>query len=261
MKCFVSICIMLLLLAGTAWTLEPNDSALVGLWLCDDGSGDVVKDTSGNKNDGKFSGAFKWEDGKFGKCVVASGGGSIDVQTTDSINSITDALTIAAWFRVDAVSDTGIRRQNAYLLEDQSTSEAVPDGFSFRVWTTQGLSPGLYGKTELEHGEWYHIAGTYDGENVEMYVNGEPESEQGALNDGGADWKPQWDGKVGTPGDILQLKYGSETYNGGIDEIVLFNRALEADEIKQLLNGWADAFPVHAQGKTAVTWGEIKAQD
>jgi hypothetical protein len=226
----------------------------------DEGKGDVVKDTSGNKNDGKFAGSFDWIDGKFGKAVLAKASGSIDVKDSASILSIKDQLTVAAWFRVDTDSDTGIRKDSAYLLEDQSATEPVPNGFSFRIWTGQGLSPGFYGKTEPKQKEWYHIAGTYDGKNMEMYINGEPESKKGALTDGAAAWKPQWGGQI-TPGSTLQLKYGSESYTGGIDEIVLFNRALAGDEIKQLLNGWADAFPVHAQGKMSVTWGEIKSQD
>ena len=48
---------------------------------------------------------------------------------------------------------------------------------SFRVWTSQGITPGFYGQTELEQKKWYHVAGTYDGKIVEMYVDGVPESE------------------------------------------------------------------------------------
>ena len=251
---------LIFILSITSWALKPDDPALVGLWLCDEGKGDVVKDTSGNKNDGKFVGSFDWIDGKFGKAVLAKSSGSIDVPDSDSILSIKDELTVAAWFRIDADSDTGIRKNGAYLLEDQSSSEPVKDGWSCRIWTSQGITPGFYGKTELKQGEWYHIAGTYDGKNVEMYINGEPESKKGALNSGGAAWKPQWGGPI-QPGSTLQLKYGPEPYTGGIDEIVLFNRALAEDEIKQLLLGWADAFPVHKQGKMAVTWGEVKSQD
>lgn len=260
MKCIVVGACLILILSITSWALEPNDPALVGLWLFDEGKGDVVKDTSGNKNDGKFVGSFDWIDGKFGKAVLSKASGSIDVSDSASILSIKDQLTVAAWFRVDADSDTGVRKNSAYLLEDQSASEPIPNGFSFRIWTGQGITPGFYGKTELKQKEWYHIAGTYDGKNVEMYINGEPESKKGALTDGKADWKPQWGGQI-TPGEKLQLKFGPESYTGGIDEIVLFNRALTNDEIKQLLKGWADAFPVHAQGKMTVTWGEIKSQD
>ena len=101
------------------------------------------------------------------------------------------------------------------------------------------------------------MAGTYDGKIVEMYVDGVPESEKGALSDAKANWTPEWGGKVAAAG-VLQLKFGSETFHGGIDEIVLLNRALEAAEIKQLLNGWEDAFDVEPEGKLATTWGRIK---
>jgi len=92
-----------------------------------------------------------------------------------------------------------------------------------------------------------------------MYVDGEPESKKGALEAGGADWKPEWGGAI-APGSTLQLKFGSESFTGGIDEIVICNRALEADEIGQLLNGWADAFAVETQSKLATTWSRIKAK-
>ena len=249
-----SITLLLCLCVVSSWSLEEDDEAIVGVWLFE---GDV-KDASGNGNDGKIVGNFKFEDGKFGKAVVAGGGGSIDVADSKSIQSVSEEVTVAAWFRVDADSDTGVRKNGAYLLEDQSGGEPIPDGFSFRVWTTNGITPGFYGKTELEQGKWHHVAGTYDGKNVEMYVDGEPESKKGALDAGKGDWKPEWGGKVAA-GQVLQLKFGPESFTGGIDEIVILSRALEADEIAQLLNGWEDAFAVEPEGKLATTWGRVKA--
>ena len=250
----ISSALLLCLCVVSSWSLEEDDEAIVGVWLFE---GDV-KDASGNGNDGKIVGNFKFENGKFGKAIVAGGGGSIDVQDSKSLQSVSEELTVAAWFRVDADSDTGVRKNGAYLLEDQSGGEPIPDGFSFRVWTANGITPRFYGKTELEQGKWHHVAGTYDGLNVEMYVDGEPESKKGALDSAKADWKPEWGGKVAA-GQVLQLKFGPESFTGGIDEIVILSRALEADEIQQLLNGWEDAFAVEPEGKLATTWGRVKA--
>ena len=44
-----------------------------------------------------------------------------------------------------------------------------------------------------------------------------------------------------------------------MDEIVIFNRALDAKEIKQLLEGWEGAMPVDSQDKLSATWGTIKS--
>ena len=245
-----------LFITVSLWALEPDDKAIVGVWLLD---GDY-KDLSGNDNKGKETGDFKFGNGKFGDAVFAKGGGATDVKDSPSLLCVEKELTIAAWFRVDADSDTGPRKNGAYLLEDQSNGEPVKHGFSFRIWTSDGITPGFYGKTELEQKKWYHVAGTYDGKNVEMYVDGKPESKKGALDAGGADWKPEWGGAI-QPGSTLQLKFGSESFTGGIDEIVICNRALDADEIGQLLNGWADAFAVAPQSKLATTWSRIKSRE
>ena len=255
MKSLVIIaCFLAVFCISTAsWSLDANDPALVGLWLCDDGAGDTMTDSSGNGNDA--TGQFDWGEGKFDDGIVIAGGG-ITVATSDSVNSVKEALTVAAWFRIDADSNTGIRRQNAFLLEDQSDTEPVPNSFSFRIWTTNGLCPGAYGTTELEHGEWYHVAGTYDGEFLKLYINGVAEEE--LKTDGGAAFNGEWAGDIATPGDQLQLKYASESYTGAMDEIVIFNRALSANEIAQLVEGWEDAMLVSNQGKLPVTWGTIK---
>ena len=247
---------LLLLFFFCAASYSLDQKGLVGLWLCDD-KGDTLADSSGNKNDGKINGAFKFDKGKFDGCAVASGGGGIDVATSDTINSIGDAVTIAGWFRVDADSDTGIRRTNAYLLEDQSATEPVPDGWSFRIWTTNGLCHGAYSTNKVIKGEWTHVAGTYDGKLLKMYINGVEEKE--LKTDAKANFNGEWAGKIATPADILQLKFSSESYTGGMDEIVLFSRALSADEIKQLLKGWKGALAVESKDKLAVTWGSIKS--
>jgi len=233
-----------------------KDSALVGLWLFDEGSGTVVKDSSGNVNDGTINGDFTWDTGKFGKAIVSPGAGSIDVPKSASLDTVTKAMTIAAWFRIDADSDTGIRRPNAFLLEDQSATEPFPDSFSFRMWTAAGLSPGVYGETALEQKKWNHVAGTYDGTQMKLYINGVPEKE--VLSDANAVIDGIWSGDVGTPADGLQLKFASETLIGGMDEVMLFNRALTDSEIKEIMVGALNTTAVDANAKLTTTWAAIK---
>lgn len=246
-----------IVMVANLWAIDvKNDAALVGLWLFDDGSGTAVKDSSGKNNNGTITGTYTWATGKFGGCIVAPGTGSINVAKSASLDTVTKAMTLAGWFRVDTASDTGIRRPNAYLLEDQSDTEAVPDSFSFRIWTTAGLSPGIYGQTKLTQKQWYHVAGTYDGAQMKLYINGVAEKE--VKNDAKAVVDGKWNGNIGTPADALQLKYSSESFTGGMDEIALFSRALSETEIKELMVGALNPNSVESPGKLSATWAAIK---
>ena len=63
--------------------IDPKTVA--GYWKFDDGSGDVIRDSSGNGNDGKISGA-KWADGKFGKALECSLGNFAEVPHSKSLD-------------------------------------------------------------------------------------------------------------------------------------------------------------------------------
>ena len=82
---------------------------IVALWLFDDGSGDTLKDSSGNGNDGKLIEGPTWDKGKFGGALKfdANKKQRVKVENSDSLN-LTDQVSILAW---GLVSDTtGNRR-------------------------------------------------------------------------------------------------------------------------------------------------------
>ncbi len=71
---FVLILASLMLVMGIGSLAIGAEKDLVGLWAFDEGTGNKVKDLSGNGNDGTISGA-KWVDGKFGKALEFHGDG------------------------------------------------------------------------------------------------------------------------------------------------------------------------------------------
>lgn len=224
---------------------------LVGLWLLDDGKGDVAKDSSTNKNDGKLDAGAKWENkGKFSGGLVTTAQNGINVPVSDSLNTVVDAISIGGWFRIDTDSDTGLRRDSAYLLEDQSTSEATPDAWAFTIWSG-GTYTLVWGTIKVKKGEWTHIVGTYDGKIESLYINGELDTTANKT------------GKIDTPANALGLgKYSSETYIGGMDELFLFNRALSQNEIKDLMKGYKSALAVESnESKLTTVWGNIKVSN
>lgn len=246
MRTFTRIAVVAMLLGFAANSLADLQEGLIGLWLFDD-QGKEAKDSSGNGNNGALDAAASWTDGKFDGAMLTTPQNGVSVPVTKNLDTVVDGLSIGAWFRTDKDSDTGLRRDTAYLLEDQSASEATPDAWAFGVWNEGGAITLAWGLKKIVKGEWTHIAGTYDGSVLQLYVNGEKDT---AAN---------MTGKIGRPGNPLGLgKYSAETYIGGIDEVFLYNRALSQTEIKQLMNGWSSALAVRAAGKLATLWALLK---
>jgi len=219
---------------------------LIALWLFDTAKGKVIEDSSGNKNHGELNNGAKRDVGKFGQAIVTKPQQGVDVPLSDSLNSLKEQMTIGGWFRIDEDSDTGHRRNGSYLLEDQAGGERNPDGWVFAVWTDSGI--GLaWGNKKVKQEVWTHIAGTYDGKMLSLYINGE------------LDVNVKKDGKIANPGDPLGLgKYGAETYIGGMDEVFIYDRALSAEELKELLKGFESAFSVDPSEKLATKWATLK---
>jgi hypothetical protein len=247
MRAFSLLAAMMIFLGFASKSVADLKDGLVGLWLFDEGKGKDAKDSSGNGNNGTLDGAADWTGGKYTGALQTTPQNGVTVPVTKSLDTVVDALSIGAWFRIDKDSDTGLRRDTAYLLEDQSATEATPDAWAFGVWNEGGAITLAWGLKKITKGEWTHIAGTYDGKVLQMYVNGEPDT---AAN---------MSGKVGRPGNPLGLgRYSSETYIGGIDEAFLYNRALSQTEIKSLMKGWASALAVQPTGKLATVWAALR---
>ena len=222
---------------------------LLALWLFDTAKGKVIEDSSGNENHGELNNGAKRDAGKFGQAVVTKPQQGVDVPITDSLNSLKEAMSLGGWFRIDEDSDTGHRRNGSYLLEDQAGGERNPDGWVFAVWTDSGI--GLaWGQMKVKQEVWTHIAGTYDGKMLSLYINGK------------LDVSIKKDGKIANPGDPLGLgKYGGETYIGGIDEVFLYDRALSAVELKELLKGFESAFAVDPSYRLTTRWATLKTRN
>ena len=65
-------------------------------------------------------------------------------------NASIEGLSIGGWFRIDKDSDTGLRRDTAYLLEDQSATEVNPDGWAFGVWDEAGTITLAWGQKKVK---------------------------------------------------------------------------------------------------------------
>ncbi len=212
----------------TTWIGPEYD--LAGWWKFDEGSGNTANDSSGNDNDGTVTGAT-WTSGLIDGALDFDGiDDYVDCGDNEDFDSpsTTNALTISAWVYPETVSgrqgiiSKWLANERAYLLElyDDEVEFALGynNGSSYKV---------LYASADLETGQWYHIAAVYDGSYMTIYVDG-------AFVDETA-WStaPSSTSANVHIGD-LQYTTARRYFNGTIDDVRIYNRALSDEEVEAL---------------------------
>lgn len=88
----------------------------------------------------------------------------------------------------------------------------------------------------LSFGDWQHVVVTWTGttsaSEVLVYVDGNEVSSYDAVTNG-VGTRNEIDG---TPLLVDNSNNGGRTFDGSIDDVRIFNRALTADEVQQLYN-------------------------
>ena len=246
MKKLTSILLMLLLIVFVAGYVKAD---LVGLWLFDEGTGTVAKDSSRGGNSGKINNAT-WTDGKYGKGLEFNGtNANVEIQHA-SVLSV-ETFTLMAWMNVPGFTGNWqtIVTQNTdgptrnYGLFINNGSGLIHYSFTAgNAW--QSFNAG----SNVVDGKWHHIAATYDRKVFICYVDGEIDGQTpNAL-------KPDTVKTVITIGSWI----GGGWLKGVIDEVALFNNPLKQNEIKQIVANGLVSKAVDSQGKLATTWGNLK---
>ncbi|MEM6883799.1 MAG: FAD-dependent oxidoreductase [Verrucomicrobiota bacterium] len=195
-----------------------NAEDVRGFWEMDDGQGAVVADSSGNENDGKLRDA-NWAQGVRSAALQISSGGSIEVSHAESLN-ITNAISMQVW----------IKPWNP-RFQDKPNLLSKPDAYAlhFGPGKSVSLSLKIDGKntvlsskyTDWKNGKWQHVAGTYDGKHMKLYVNGQLDNEKAVS------------GKISTNSSPLYM--GSikrrNSYQGTMDQMKLSASAFSEEEI------------------------------
>ena len=248
---------------AAAQTLIIEDG-LIGYWSFDKDTvkGNTVEDLWGDQN-AEMIGKIQIVQGKFGEAVQLGGGAGARVQMTDDIKKAklpTEGMTVELWAwdeqfiewggYIVAVQDNGAF-EKGWLLGTRwkafsfaLSSDGADDG--------DGLLTYLNSVNTYDVNEWHHVVGTYDGEEMKIYIDGKLEGTSGVQS-----------GPINYPDRVFfsigAYKDDNEDFvhKGMLDEVRLYDRALSEEEVSNNLK--ADRLAVDPAGKLSLTWGQIKA--
>jgi hypothetical protein len=226
---------------------------LAGWWPMNEGSGQVVRDWSGNRNNGYLGTSPAadasdptWVDGVFnGSALHFNGNDNVTIPADDSLRP--QRLTVAAWVRyVEGSSGSptpGVFRTAVTMGDDncQGGSYGLITGtgqgmlFYITVNDNPVRSPEALPSATWD-GKWHHVAGTFDGSKVRLYVDGKQVGNGTSVPAG---TKIQYNlpttnnGAIGgLPGecDAAQLNFW-----GDVDGVQIWNQAIPVDTVWAIL--------------------------
>jgi hypothetical protein len=212
---------------ATATTLGvPN---LVAAYAFNAGTGTAVTDASGNNNTGTITGATWNTTGKFGNSLTFNGTSNVVLIPAATSLNLSTAMTLEAWAFPTAAQNswrTILQREpDAYLLhagsENFGALQPTAGGTFGSTFDVLGASSAMPLNT------WSHLALTWDGATMRLYVNGTQvatKARTGTLQ------------AVSTPVRIGANSYAGENFLGRIDEVRIYSRALSAAEITTDMN-------------------------
>ncbi|MHC4743674.1 MAG: LamG-like jellyroll fold domain-containing protein, partial [Planctomycetota bacterium] len=224
--------------------LTPSDSP-VAHWKFDEGSGSVAYDSAGD-NHGTIYGA-NWADGILGGALDFDGVDDYVEVPHDPSLDIPDQITIGAWIFQDFSAD----RILVCKSPTATYRDNYPGNYGLYIWEggllhfchqtgTGSMEYTLYTSSgTAAPGQWRHVAVTLvEGETVQFYADG---SSAGILPQSGSF------GLVNSePVRIATRKDTPSYFNGRMDDVRIYNRALSAAEVEELYGqGGEDGLVAH----------------
>ena len=163
-----------------------------GLWLMNEGTGNIVQDLSGNGNVGTLAGGPVWEGGKFGSAIKFDG--SDDVLDFPTITSIpAGPVSFVGWVKVTSTAwnsctqwSFGVTNGLQWRYEkDYTQSAGGPTTHQVKIYVNWGVVI-LLSDGNCQHDVWEHIVITRDSANLwTMYINAvaqaDTETKAGAI--------------------------------------------------------------------------------
>ncbi len=221
-----------------AVSLQVATDGLLAYWKADESSGMIARDFTGS-HDGTLMNGPVWQPsgGKIGGAMEFDGVDDyVEIGTIDIIGGA--GLTLALWFKADDLFSSYARliskamgsttdEEHYWML---GTGESDGTGLRFRLKAGGSTTLLKTSAGQIAPGTWYHIAATYDGNQMRLFKNGvqvASTNKSGAVDTNSNVWAA-----IGNQ----PAAAGNWPFDGVIDEVRVYNRALSTAEIAAIAN-------------------------
>ena len=206
---------------------SPGQPGVIAAYGFEEGTGTVTADSTGNGNTGTLASATWTTSGRFGKALTFNGTSSrVNIPDAGTLD-FTIGMTLEAWVR-----PTALTGWHAVLMKETAS------GLAYALYAHDGAKPAVYIDTgsadigqsaaaTLALSTWTHLATTYDGATLRVYVNGIQVSSARLPAPSSQSHSPLRIGGNAPWGEYL---------HGSIDEVRVYGRALGATEIQTDMN-------------------------
>ena len=213
----------------------------------------IVPDYNGSGNNGVINGDCNRVVGKVNSAIKFDGDGDFINIGPNSLN-ITNLITVAAWIKVSAFDKTS---QAIVTKGDTSWRLQRSVNTNFMEFDCNGVG-SVVGSINVNDGQWHHIAGVYSSKppiKLYLYVDGQKDK----------DGSFPGSGSISSNSASIYIGGNSEVsgrwFNGIIDEVRVYNRALTQAEIQGIASQTSGLVGYWSMdwGTTTVTAAPTKA--
>ncbi len=247
--CLLAPCLCVAALLASPLTTHADDTGLVGYWSFNEGTGTVATDFSGNGNTGTLvnegSGFPLWVGGKRGKALDSNNNGS-NVTIDGIVNDVaTGNFTVAFWFKPRTLIDSSDSVIVMFDMADPSSNNDIlfQAGNNVALSEANGALVASIGRsggydtlrstqTSWSAGVWYHAVLTYSTVSGSvLYINGVSNDTDAATTRGST---------LATTATLFKTAPSDiNFYDGAMDEVRVYNRALSPTEVAELYRAGA----------------------
>jgi len=224
---FLMAALGLLLLVGPVWAMDGSEP--ISYWNFDEGSGTTAYDSVGTNHGTVYD--ANWITGRVGSALSFDGDADyVDVGDKTSLDFGTSTdFTISLWFKMSTAETDMIVNKRAKGYEPGYDLYMHGGKIHARISDSSSVISAVTGETYNDD-SWYHLAAIYDRDDrIKMYIDGDFVSESASIS-GIDDVNNNEPFMIGRRADPVSHLY----FDGLIDEVMIFNRALSEKDIELL---------------------------